>query len=83
MSYSPVAYRKLTQFIPFPCEKTIRQKFKDEIRQTQENLLNINQLKVILKELHKFYIDNDEEVITSVLAVDAAAMNPKKITKKD
>lgn len=45
MSYSPVAYRKLTEFIPFPCEKTIRQKFKDEIRQTKENLLNINQLK--------------------------------------
>ena len=27
MSYSPVAYRKLTEFIPFPCEKTIREKF--------------------------------------------------------
>ena len=82
MSYSPVAYRKLTEFIPFPCEKTIREKFKDQMRQTQENLLNINQLKVILNELHKFYTDDDDEVLTSVLAVDAAAMNPKQTNKK-
>lgn len=33
-------------------------------------------MSVILNRFHKCYIDNDNEVLTSVLAMDAATMNP-------
>ena len=76
LSYSPITYRKLTELLPFPSEKTIRDKFKSEMKTTSENLLNINQLKIILHELHKFYTSDDEEEIVASIAIDAAAMKP-------
>lgn len=40
-SYSPAAYRKLSTFFPFPSEKTVRDSFKKQIKETKENLLNL------------------------------------------
>ncbi|KAK8860960.1 hypothetical protein M9Y10_012652 [Tritrichomonas musculus] len=52
------------------------------MKTTSENLLNINQLKIILHELHKFYTSDDEEEIVASIAIDAAAMKPTQSSKK-
>lgn len=76
-SYSPLAYYMLTSFFPLPSEKTIRDTFKNEIIETKSNLLNLPQLDIILKKLHRMYTDDDQEKIVAILSADIATMNPK------
>ena len=77
-SYSPCAYRKVSEFFPLPSERTLRDSFKAELNSTKENLLNIKQIKVILDQLHKLYTHDDNQKIPAVLAADGATMNPRK-----
>lgn len=81
-SYSPIAYKTLAQYFPFPSEKTVTECFKPQMKETKNNLLNLSQLKVILDKLHDIYTDDKNEEIPSVLAVDAAAMKPNSDGKK-
>lgn len=77
-TYSTAAYNALCDFFPFPSYKTIQKEFKCKINEVKKNLLNIDQLHTLLTNLHKYYTDDEKEVIDGVLAVDAASMNPQK-----
>lgn len=81
-SYSPIAFKTLGQFFPLPSEKTVKESFKSRIKETKNNLLNLSQLKIILDRLHEIYTSDKDEIIPSVLAVDAAAMRPNSDGKK-
>ena len=72
----------LTNFLPMPCLKAVRDSFKLQMNQTKENLLNIEQLQIILNKIHQIYTKDDNEIITSVLSCDAATMNPVKTGHK-
>lgn len=43
----------LTNFIPIPTLKTVRNLFSLEMQQTKENLLNIQQLQLLLDKIHQ------------------------------
>lgn len=61
----------LAEFLPFPDIKTEKRAYSKELKSTNDNLLNISQLKILLDKIHKIYTTNDDEVIPSILSIDA------------
>ena len=76
-TYSPSCYEILRNIIPLPSEVSVRGKFSEAIKRKQDNLLNLDQVKLIYDQIRSSYeIDETQEVVSSI-AFDAASADPK------
>ena len=80
-SHSAVCYQILRKYLPtLPSEETLRVSFRSAIKSKKENLLNLDQLKLVLDELYENYKKDNEMKgkLPCVIASDAATMDPTK-----
>ena len=76
-TYSLSCYEILRNIIPLPSEVSIRSKFSEAVKRKQENLLNLDQIKLIYGQIRSSYEIEETKDVVSSIAFDAAAADPK------